>query len=189
MTTLDFTIIGGTICGAIMVAGGILLLYKGAIKLEVASKDPALTVELFEKQFKMTTQAPALGLFIIGLLFIGLSIYSARETPVTPIEVKGQTAIKEEEIKVLFRTEWPIPVSGHQVLAVLRPQIDVITLVISASGYDPHYQCYSRKELEKGLDFGTIKLSRKVDTIEAKDENIVNLPPGIIPPPVSWADH
>ena len=52
MTTYDLAIIGGTVCGIIMVLGGIVLLYKGAIKLEVASKDPALTVEMFEKKMK-----------------------------------------------------------------------------------------------------------------------------------------
>jgi hypothetical protein len=80
MTTYDFAILGGTVCGIVMVVGGILLLYKGSIKLEVASKDPALSVEVFEKQFRLTTHAPALGLFAIGLLFVGLAIYFARET-------------------------------------------------------------------------------------------------------------
>ena len=42
MTTYDLAIFGGTVSGIIMVLGGIVLLYKGAIKLEVASKDPLL---------------------------------------------------------------------------------------------------------------------------------------------------
>jgi hypothetical protein len=189
MTTFDLTIFAGTLCGIIMVTGGILLLYKGAIKLEVASKDPALTVELFENKFKLSTQAPALGLFIIGLLFVGLSIYSAKETTATPIEVKGETRINDEEVKVFFRSEWPIPVAGHQIYAVLRPQLDVIQLVISAPGYEPYYRCYSKKDIERGLNFGTIELVRVIEKIEAKDENIAALPPGITPPPIDWKAH
>ena len=67
METYDYTILGGTICGIVMVIGGIVLIYKGALKLEVASKDPALTLELFQKHFRLTTNVPALGIFVIGL--------------------------------------------------------------------------------------------------------------------------
>jgi hypothetical protein len=47
MSPLTASILGGIVCGIAMVVGGIFLLYKGAIELESASKDPALTVDLF----------------------------------------------------------------------------------------------------------------------------------------------
>jgi len=185
MTPYDITIIAATFCGIMMVAGSLFLLYKGAIKLEVASKDPALTIDMFKDKFKLTTHVPALALFVIGLAFVGLSIYAARETTATPIKVKGEAAARGEEVKVFFRSEWPIPVAGEKILAVLRPQLDVLQLVISAPGYQPYFQCYSKRDIEKGLDFGTVQLVRAVAKIDTNPENIEPLPPGVNPPPLS----
>jgi hypothetical protein len=183
VTTYELTILGGTVCGIAMVVGGILLLYKGSIKLEVASKDPALTVEVFEKQFKLTTHAPALGLFVIGLLFVGLAIYFGRETAATPIELKGTTGVIDEPVTVFVRSEWGIPAVQGSVHHVLRPQLDVLWIYISAPGYEPYSQSFPRGQLKKSVDFGEIKLRRKAERIEAKRGNIVALPPGITPPP------
>lgn len=185
MTTYDFAILGGTVCGIVMVVGGILLLYKGSIKLEVASKDPALTVEVFEKQFKLTTHAPALGLFVIGLLFVGLAIYVARETAATPIELKGKTGIIDEPVSVFVRSEWGVPAVQGSVHHVLRPQLDVLWIYISAPGYEPYSQSFPRDQIKKFVDFGEIKLRRKTERIEPKKGNIVELPPGIKPPPLT----
>src|SRR6266498_5230438 len=92
MATLTASIFGGILCGIIMVLGGILLLYKGAIQLESASKDPALTVDVFNKQFSLSTRVPALGLFVIGLLFVGSSMWVAMKTDVPRISVTGELA-------------------------------------------------------------------------------------------------
>jgi hypothetical protein len=52
MTPYDITIIAATFCGIMMVAGSLFLLYKGAINLEVASKDPALAIDIFKDSSK-----------------------------------------------------------------------------------------------------------------------------------------
>lgn len=185
MTPYDITIIAATFCGIMMVAGSLFLLYKGAIKLEVASKDPALTIDMFKDKFKLTTYVPALALFVIGLAFVGLSIYAARDTAATPIEIKGEAAAAGEDVKVIFKSEWPVPVAGRQVFQVLRPQLDVITLVITAPGYQPFYQSYSKRDVGKLIDFGTVQLVRAVARIETRPENITPLPTGVTPPPLS----
>jgi hypothetical protein len=187
MTPYDITIIAATFCGLLMVAGSLFLLYKGAIKLEVASKDPALTVDMFKDKFKLTTHVPALALFVIGLAFVGLSIYAARDTAATPIEVKGEAAAPGEEVRVFFKSEWPVPVSGRQVFQVLRPRLDVITLVITAPGYQPFYQSYSKRDIGNLLDFGTVQLVRAVSRVETRAENIAPLPAGVNPPPLQWS--
>lgn len=185
MTTFDLAIIGSIICGIVMVGGGILLLYKGAIKLEVASKDPALTVELFEKQFKLSTHAPALGLFGIGLLFVGLAIYFTRELTASPIELIGKTDVVDEPVTVLVSSEWGIPARQGAVHHVLRPQLDVLWITISAPGYEPYAHSYAKDQRKKGINFGEVRLRRIATRIEPKNENIVELPPGVSPPPLT----
>jgi len=185
MTTYDLALIGGTVCGIIMVTGGIILLYKGSIKLEVAAKDPALTLELFQKHLKLTTSVPALGLFVIGFLFIGLSIYFARETTARSIELQGETTVVDEPVSGFVRIEWPIPMHNGKVHYVFRPQLDVFWLNISAPGYVPFYRSYSKNEFEEGVQLGVVKLERKVNPIKTNGNNITPLPPGVRSPPLS----
>ena len=71
--TADIVIVLAGVCGLLMVVGGLGLFYKGAITLQVASQNQAVKIEFF-KQFKLTTQYPALAFFVIGLAFTGLSV-------------------------------------------------------------------------------------------------------------------
>ena len=175
MTTYDLAIIGGTASGIIMVLGGIVLLYKGAIKLEVASRDPALTVEMFERRLKLTTHAPALGLFIIGLLFVALSIYFAQPPIVNEIPVKGIVENIEDNITVKVKSkDWDVEAHKGKVHDVIHPNLDVLWVVISAPGYREHAQDF---ELRKGgVDLGKIQLEKAIETIESDERNIVGLP-------------
>jgi len=185
MTTYDYAIFGAIICGIIMVIGGILLLYKGAIKLEVASSDAALTLEMFERQFKLTTHAPALGLFIIGLLFAGLAIYFAQATTAMPIKLTGATKNIEEPVNVLVRSEWGVPSPQGQVDHVIRPHIDVLWVVITAPGYKPCSMPFSKEHMKGELNFGTVTLEKKTERIRPNMKNIAELPDGIKAPPIT----
>lgn len=185
METYDYTILGGTICGIVMVIGGIVLIYKGALKLEVASKDPALTLEVFKKHFTLTTNVPALGIFVIGLLFIGLSIHFAKITAATPIELKGKTEGVTEPVTVCLRSEWGIPAPQGKVHTTLRPHLDVFWIYISAPGYEPYCDSYSKEDTAKGVDFGIVTLRRKIEPIEQNEENIIPLPHGTEVPPLT----
>ena len=55
MTTFDLSILSGSVCGLLMVVGGLVLLYRGAVTLNEASKEAALSVE-FQKTLKITTR-------------------------------------------------------------------------------------------------------------------------------------
>ncbi len=184
MSTYDLSIMGGTLCGLIMVVGGIFLLSKGAIKLEAAAKDPALTVELFEKQFKLTTQVPALGLFVIGLLFIGLSIYVARGNEAAPIRLVGKTGVVDQPIFVQVRSEWLVPAVLGQVDHVLRPQLDILWITIKAPGYAEFAKPFSKDELKNGINFGDIKMQRIALPPVTRLQEIAPLPAGVTPPPL-----
>lgn len=187
MTTFDYAIVGSIACGLIMVCGGILLLYKGAISLEVASKDEALTLEIFENQFKLTTRIPALGLFVIGLIFIGISIYYTKDTAATPIQVTGKTHNINEEVTVNVRSLWVVPTQSGQVFHILRPNLDVLWVEISAPGYEPLKIPFPKNRTREGINFGDVTLKQIVDRIDVKSENIMTLPSAIISPPLSNA--
>ena len=45
MTTYNFGAIAGSICGLLMVIGGMILLYTGAISLNKTSKNEAASLE------------------------------------------------------------------------------------------------------------------------------------------------
>jgi len=185
MGTYDYTILGAILCGIIMVFGGIVLLYKGAIRLEVASKDPALTVEMFQKELKFSTRNPALGLFMIGLCFVVLSIYFGQDMAATAIEVRGRTEGVDEQVTIRLQSQWPIDAHEGQVHQVVRPQLDVLWVVVSAPGYTPHYESFARDELKRGVDFGSVTLARAAPKIEPSAARIAELPTGVEAPPLS----
>ncbi|MDT8383461.1 MAG: hypothetical protein RRB22_03515 [Gammaproteobacteria bacterium] len=185
MGTYDYAIGGAILCGIIMVLGGIVLLYKGAIRLEVAAQDPALTVEMFQKELKFTTRVPALGLFIIGLCFVVLAIYFGQDVAATAIEVRGKTEGVDEQVTIRLQSQWPIDAHQGQVHQVVRPQLDVLWVVVSAPGYKPHYISFSRDELRHGVDFGSVKLTRATPRVEASAARIAELPPGVAAPPLA----
>lgn len=177
MSTFDYTIFGAAVCGFTMVLGGILLLYKGAIKLEAVTKDPAVSIELFQREMKLTTRVPALGLFIIGLCFVALSIYFGREVSAKAIEIEGLAENIDEEINVVLRSQWSIDSQRGRFHQVVRPQLDIFWLVVNAPGYKPHTITIASSEIEEEkVDLGTIRLEKVVDRVQASTENIVELP-------------
>lgn len=173
MTPLTASILGGVLCGIAMVVGGILLLYKGAIKLESASKDPALTVELFRKEFTLATRVPALGLFVIGLMFVGGSMWVAMKTDVPRIAVVGEISGVDEPIKVKVFREWDVAASQQEVNDVLRPSFDVLWVRVTAPGYVEFTKSFERDKAEGVFKLGKIALHRAVPTITSNPENIV----------------
>jgi hypothetical protein len=61
----------------------------------------------------------------------------------------------------------------------------VLWIYISAPGYEPYSRSFPRDQIKKFVDFGEIKLRRKTERIEPNKGNIVGLPPGIKPPPLT----
>ena len=176
MTPLAASILGGILCGIAMVVGGIALLYKGAIRLEAASKDPALTVDLFNKQFSLATRVPALGLFVIGLLFVIASMYVAKATDVPRIPVTGEVDGVDEPITVTAHTEWMLMAPQHEVTDVLRPSLDVLWIRIAAPGFQPFEKSFMRDTMNGQIKLGNVHLERVVPKIEPKAANIAPAP-------------
>lgn len=90
MTTYDIAAAAGCLCGLLMVIGGMILLYTGAVSLNKTSKEEAASLE-FKRLFRLTTHYPALGLFVIGLAFIVISVVVSRP-PDNRITMTGSLA-------------------------------------------------------------------------------------------------
>jgi hypothetical protein len=117
MTSFDFVVGVGALCGVIMVAGSIYLLRVGAISLkQISTTGDKTALELAYKEIKVATQYPALALFIIGLAFVLGSAYLSKPTVARiPIAVKiipspGMTL--SGGIKAKIDVEEIIPISN-----------------------------------------------------------------------------
>ena len=176
MTPLAASILGGILCGIAMVVGGIALLYKGAIRLEAASKDPALTVDLFNKQFSLATRFPALGLFVIGLLFIIVAMYAAKVPDVPSIPISGEVDDVDGPITVTVHTEWTLMAPQREVSDVLRPSLDVLWIRIAAPGFLAREMAFPRDTMNGRIKLGTVHLERVHEKMEPNETNIKAAP-------------
>ena len=157
MSTDPFDLINlaGAICGIIMVCGGIMLLRVGAIKLSEAAKEGSFSVQI-RKDIKITTSYPALGIFVIGLLFIVLSAYMAKPDKELPLSILGQLDVTDPG-GVTIQVE-PDQLAVNSALdatgkfdKTLHPYIRRVKVTIVASGYDPE-----KKELLLNVEKGKL---------------------------------
>ncbi|MDJ0612554.1 MAG: hypothetical protein QNJ29_02690 [Rhizobiaceae bacterium] len=174
--TFSYLLLSGAFCGIMMVLGGILLLYKGAITLGGATAD-ALTVE-FKKELRITTQYPALGIFIIGLMFVVISAFLGRPSETQPFTIKANTIGVNEPVSVrLLAGGWNKNLQHTgQILETHHPYVDTLQIVVSAPGYRPLTRTIQLSRLENGTaDLGDITLEQSIA--------FENLSPTIAPVP------
>jgi len=170
-----------------MVVGGISLLWRGAISLDTVSNTEALSVE-WKKQFRLTTHVPALGLFIIGLLFIILPLWLARPKSLPVVEITGQKGGSiSQPIKLQIETvPWS---SGKPHEHMIEEELDLsnIIFVVKATAAF-HKEVERRISLSRllggDLDLGKITLPIAVSEITRNEELIEELPPNIVEPPI-----
>jgi hypothetical protein len=179
MTTYEIAASAGSLCGLLMVLGGMILLYTGAISLNKTSKEEAATLE-FKKLFRLTTHYPALGLFVIGLAFIVTSIAVARP-PDTRLTITGSLT--------------GAPIEDPQSLRVsmessLRPLVDTNSGSLMIAG-DPNaawqvivaypgYQIVEKTVMVNGkktVQIGEIRLVKVAEKPPVNPSNIAPLPP------------
>jgi len=162
-----------------MVLGGILLLYKGAITLNNSSKD-AMSVE-FKKELRITTQYPALGIFIIGLLFIIVPTFLGKPTEAQRLTIKAMPVDVTEPVKIQLQAAgWSTNLHhSGQIVETHHPVVDIIQIVITAPGYEPLTRTVQLSDLSGNTaDLGEIKLRQKLSK-SALRRKIVPLPNNI----------
>jgi hypothetical protein len=158
MNTLDWVIAGCTICGVLMVAGGILLLYKGIIRLNDVSAEEAVAVE-FQKMLKIQTRYPALGLFVIGLVFVCVAIIYANSEEIKPIKLKGTIDITGADLSgVTLRVksaDWKTfrPDSTGRINEIIHPDLQRIVIEVQAAGCEPEAPSFNlgSEDINRGV--------------------------------------
>ncbi|MCG8337970.1 MAG: hypothetical protein MJE63_26000 [Proteobacteria bacterium] len=176
--TFKIILIICSICGFMMVSGGIVLLYKGIITLAATPSDKALSIE-FKKYFRLTTQYPALGIFLIGLAFVLVALIYAKPPLISSIEFRGRANNVRDHLKVFVQADqWPVSTSSQgRVHGVIHPNLDILWVKITAPGYRPIVTSVSNENIINGVaDLGEISLERVVDEIQTDPTQISSLP-------------
>jgi len=160
------------ICGVIIVAGGIALLWKGAITLAATSPSDALTIE-WQKRFKLSTQVPGIAFFVIGLCFVITALYAADPPKGTPVDLQGEVDGVDAPVTVILRSEPTLSraYQGGKIKFKFYPDMSILTLEASAPGYEP-----ASIPIEIGTEthvvFPRLQLKKRIDEIKAKPASI-----------------
>ena len=182
MDTYDLLLLAGSLCGIIMVLGGILLLYKGAISLNQVSGEEAFTLE-FKRELRLSTRYPALGIFIIGLSFVVFSVLMGKPE-LHKLTVKATTEDLSEPVNITLKANsWKSSLRHTgEVLESFYPDVDTIQIVVSAPGYEPHIKTVQISSLKEGTaDLGKISLDQKISirdiTVPSNIDSLRDVPP------------
>lgn len=139
----------------IMVLGGIILLYKGAISLKERSENEAVSLE-FRNMFKMTTHYPALGLFVIGLAFVVVALYAGSRDATFPMTIHGEVVGDcPSDLSILVTPhqnwmEFANPKDG-KFSTEMQPFVTPLRIMFSANQRDPCYRMIGVSDLKKGV--------------------------------------
>ncbi|MDZ3992298.1 hypothetical protein [Pseudomonas sp. Teo4] len=137
MTTFDIVGLLGAIAGLSMVLGGIWLVAKGAITMAATPAADAITIE-WKRQFRINTQVPGVAFFLVGLLFIALSLAFLKPNELEPIEFEGEIKNLKGRVSVVVRpVSWGLADSDNGVIAGrVYPDLSVLVVQITAAGYE-----------------------------------------------------
>jgi hypothetical protein len=164
MNAFEIVALVGALAGLCMVLGGIWLVAKGVITMVATPKADALTIE-WKKQFRINTQVPGLAFFLVGLMFIAVSLGFLKPPDVVPIEFEGQIQGVEEPVSILVRpANWELPGnSTGEISGKVYPDFSVLVIVINAPGYEPYTKPIKvSAEGPRTAKLGTLQLRRKL---------------------------
>lgn len=170
MSVFEIAVLLAAICGLSMVIGGIFLIYRGAMTLAATPHADAITIE-FKKQFRINTQAPGIAFFLVGLIFVGIALYASKPTGVIPIDISGEVTGVSQPVTVIISKKWPLETfSGGKISHQVYPDMKGSTFEATAPGYLPFT---ARIDLNQSIaSIGTVRLTKSVDEIKARAENI-----------------
>ncbi len=182
MTPFEIVALAGAIAGLSMVLGGIWLVAKGAITMAATPHSDALSIE-WKKQFRINTQVPGIAFFLVGLMFISVSLGFLKPPEVVPIEFEGQVKGVDEPVSIIVRpANWELPSnSSGQINGKVYPDFSFVVLLINAPGYEPFTTSIKVGAAGQRLArLGTLELRRKVKESDL-EKKIAALP--FSPPP------
>ena len=175
MEVFYWVVLIGAICGLCMVVGSLLLLWKGAVNLQRASAEEAITVE-FKNLIRVSSHYPALGLFIIGLTFIVVSMHFSQPDDVRSITLDGSLVTSDgsrPQGVTIYVTPSPWRLQAHsdgKITGWIHLDTDLLFIKVVAPGYsDQDYNTYVNLKEIKGNTafFGEIDLGKRTHDLDS----------------------
>jgi hypothetical protein len=181
MSIYEIAILFAAAAGILMVIGGMLLIWKGAIVLSSTDPSTALSIE-WKQNFRLSTQAPGIAFFIVGLIFSSIAIYSSKPTSMDPIYIEGiLNGVTEQATITAVPSFWKVTSGTNGVVdGKFTPDIETLTLRITAPGYVevliPHNLSKTKNRVIKLAQ--PIQLKKVISEIPAGTiVHAINLPP------------
>jgi|GEM_PF-6765065 len=168
MDALEIALVTSAGCGVAMVAGTLVLLSRGVITLQPKTgRGRAANGGSFSAKvgswFSFATDNPVLGLLLVGLLFLGLSVYLARSDGVPSLTVVGTTDRPYPDAQVMISAE-VLPTTrmaaGQQLTSTAYPAPKQVRVVVSAPGFLRDEKLVDMPHGDVVLDLRTVKLQR-----------------------------
>lgn len=178
MTNIEIlTYIGGA-CSFLMVGGSLYLIYKGILTFREVDPQEAIKVE-FQKALSIQTRYPAIALFVLGVLFLGVSLYFAQKNAILPLVVTGTLESDDaDNATVVFSENFgtTTPSSKGEIRQLIWPNIDEVRIEIATPGHEPGKlkAIALVNKNQNVLSFGTVKAGKKVI-----DGSAITVPPAI----------
>lgn len=177
-------------CGVLMVAGGLLLFYKGIVKLdEASSKANAVTIDILNS-IKIQTRYAAFGFFVFGLAFVVIAALFGRPVPLPPITLTGTIVDAVDPASTRVRVHlplWDTQLSDTGLFKKkLVPDLTQVRVEIQAPGNEPSSVAFevdtTEEQGERVATFKPVKL-KKVGNVPSAG-SIEVLAPGLklVPP-------
>jgi hypothetical protein len=184
ITPFEVVAILGAFCGTAMVVGGIWLVAKGVITLAATPQAQALTIE-WKRQFRINTQVPGLAFFIVGMLFISISLRFLQPDPVLPVELVGELRGMDQPWLLSIRPQnsWEQRGSATRTFSTkIYPEVSSLVIEVTAPGYEPFEKSIPISGKTKRLEnIGILELRRKVVKADIS-QSVATLPFQVEPP-------
>jgi hypothetical protein len=184
MSIFELAVLLASLCGVIMVCGGLFLLGRGAITLAATPKTDAISIE-FRKQFRIHTQVPGIALFLVGLMFVTQALYFSKPGDIVPIDLQGEVSGVVGPVTVIISTKWPVHTfTGGQIEGRIYPDMTSLIVEATAPGYLPFSAPVKLKTSPRRVAaLGSLRLQKVLDEIPPNPANIRGLdftapPPG-----------
>jgi hypothetical protein len=166
----------GAICALLMVVGALVLLYKGAITLQQSSPDEAVKVE-FKHLINIQTRYPAIGLFVIGICFLGASLFFGDKAQKEADDLQKQLSHPTIAIEIPVKSSAPgdalaafssdfggnISIGNDDIFKQEVPKaLDKVDIVIRETGYKEW-----RRTIHPGTDAidGKVKMTANLEEV------------------------
>lgn len=179
----ELAVVITALAGFSMVIGGMALIYKGALALAGTDKSQALSIE-WKNELRISTQAPGIAFFVVGLAFCATALYAAKPNPVEPFRITGNVASVDEPLTVIAESSpWQVTTSTDGTIdGQIFPNVTSLVIKVTAPGYKPFAKPINLGSASgREIKLTGIRLDRQTSRIIGKVENIVPAPPTLAP--------